>query len=59
MVDADGMGVDTAAFLFRFPVELPILSDPGLLGGDSLTTGPRVVAALFILPKCPPLAVGP
>lgn len=50
VVDADGMGVDAAAFLFRLPVLLLILSDPGLLGGDSLTVGPM----MFTEPRPPP-----
>lgn len=50
VVDADGMGVDAAVFLFRLPVLLLILSDPGLLGGDSLTIGPII----FTEPTPPP-----
>jgi len=59
VVDADGMGVDAAVFLFRLLVVLLILSDPGLLGGDSLTVGPIMFTepALLMLLKCP--TVGP
>lgn len=62
VVDADGIGVDTAAFLLRLLVVLLILSDPGLLGGDSLTVGPIMFAepAPLMLLKCPMVAdVGP
>lgn len=63
VVEADG--VDTAVvfnFLFRLPGPLLlILSEPGLLGGDSLTMAGPIV---FIWPiptplKCPPADVGP
>lgn len=60
VVDADGIGVDAAAFLFRLLVLLLILSDPGLLGGDSLTVGPIMFAGpapLLTLLKCPRVAV--
>lgn len=63
VVDADGM--DTAVvfnFLFRLPGPLLlILSEPGLLGGDSLTVaGPIVFTRPVASPlKCPPLCVGP
>lgn len=61
VVDADGIGVDAAAFLFRLLVLLLILSDPGLLGGDSLTVGPIMFAGPvpLTLLKCPRVAVGP
>lgn len=48
VVDAEGVGVVEAAlvpFLFLLPGPLLlILSEPGLLGGDSLTVGPIVFA---------------
>lgn len=58
VVDTDGMGVDAAVFLFRLLVVLLILSDPGLLGGDSLTVGPIMFAgpAPLMLLKCPTVA---
>lgn len=58
VVDADGMGVEAAVFLFRLLVPLLILSDPGLLGGDSLTVGPIMLAepVLLMLLKCPTVA---
>lgn len=58
VVDADGTGVDAAVFLFRLPVLLLILSDPGLLGGDSLTVGPIMLKgpAPLMLLKCPAVA---
>lgn len=44
VLDAEGVGVVDAAlalFLLRLPGPLLlILSEPGLLGGDSLTVGP-------------------
>lgn len=58
VVDAEGMGVDTVDFLFRLLVLLLILSDPGLLGGDSLTVGPimfKEPGPLMLL-KCPTVA---
>lgn len=61
VVDADGIGVDAAAFLFRLLVLLLMLSDPGLLGGDSLTVGPIMFGGPvpLTLLKCPMVAVGP
>lgn len=58
VVDVEGMGVEAAVFLFRFPVLLLILSDPGLLGGDSLTVGPIMFTepVLLMLLKCPTVA---
>lgn len=58
VVDTDGMGVDAAVFLFRLLVVLLILSDPGLLGGDSLTVGPIMFVgpAPLMLLKCPTVA---
>lgn len=64
VLDAEGVGVVEAAlalFLFLLPGPLLlILSEPGLLGGDSLTVGPIVFVELEpILLKCPLLSVGP
>lgn len=59
VVEADGIGVDAAVFLFRL---LVLLSDPGLLGGDSLTIGPITFAGPMPPPmplKCPTANVGP
>jgi len=58
VVDAEGIGVDTVVFLFRLLVVLLILSDPGLLGGDSLTVGPIMFTepAPLMLLKCPTVA---
>lgn len=55
VADADGVGVDTAVFLFRFAMLLLILSEPGLLGGDSLTVGTMVLIGTvpLMLLKCP------
>lgn len=65
VVDADGVGVTGAAApaLFRFlrpgPVLL-ILSEPGLLGGESLTTGPMALPEPEpTLLKWPVPSVGP
>lgn len=48
VLDAEGVGVIEAALaLFRFFLPGPlllILSEPGLLGGDSLTVGPMLFA---------------
>lgn len=48
MLDAEGVGVVDAAlalFLFLLPGPLLLmLSDPGLLGGDSFTVGPMMFA---------------
>jgi len=62
VVDADNVGVDAAPFLLRFPALLLILSEPGLLGGDSLTVGTMMFAEVVpvMLLKCPIAAnVGP
>lgn len=63
MVDADGVDAvpPLVAFFFRLLVPLLlILSDPGLLGGDSLTIAvPRTFTAPGPIPKCPPPDVGP
>lgn len=62
VVDADGVGVDAVPFLFRFPVPLLMLSEPGLLGGDSFTVGIIVLTGTvpLTLLKCPmPADVGP
>lgn len=62
VVDADGVDIAVAAFLFRFagPLLL-ILSDPGLLGGDSLTVGGPIVfmEPIPMLLKCPLPDAGP
>lgn len=53
VLDAEGVGVVEAAlalFLFRLPGPLLlILSEPGLLGGDSLTVGPIVLTVLTLM----------
>lgn len=72
MCDAvvDGIGVEDCPALLRFLLlcpELLIDSEPGLLGGDSLTVGPMADADVGIvvdplavtLLKCPVPSVGP
>lgn len=53
LLEVEGVGVvEAAPALFRFLLtgpELLILSDPGLLGGESLTVGPMLAADTTLL----------